>query len=88
MSPQNMAKVIGIAILVFVAVIMASLGTYVIQPGYRGVAVSLGKVSPAFKPEGLGFKAPFVTMIYPVSIRQQTSEEKAECYPNFPLIFF
>jgi len=80
MSPQNIARLMGVAILIFVAVIMASSGTYVIQPGYRGVEVTLGKVSPAFKPEGFGFKAPFITRIYPVSIRQQTSEEKAECY--------
>lgn len=80
MSPQNIARLIGVAILIFVAVIMASSGTYVIQPGFRGVEVTLGKVSPAFKPEGFGLKAPFITRIYPVSIRQQTSEEKAECY--------
>jgi prohibitin 2 len=80
MSPQNMARAIGVAILIFIAVIMASSGTYVVQPGHRGVEVILGKVSPAFKPEGFGFKPPFITMIYPVSIRQQTSEEKAECY--------
>lgn len=82
MSPQATAKLIGIAILVFVAIVMASSGTYVIQPGYRGVEVTLGKVSPAFKAEGFGFKAPFITMIYPVSIRQQTSQEKAECYSS------
>ncbi len=75
-----MARLIGIAILIFVVVLMASSGTYVIQPGFRGVEVTLGKVSPAFKPEGFGLKAPFVTRIYPVSIRQQTSQEKAECY--------
>jgi len=75
-----MARLIGIAILIFVAVIMASSGTFVIQPGFRGVEVTLGKVSPAFKPEGFGLKAPFITKIYPVSIRQQTAQEKAECY--------
>ncbi len=80
MSPQTLARWIGVAILIFVVIIMASSGTYVIQPGYRGVEVTLGKVSPAFKPEGFGFKAPFITKIFPVSIRQQTSEEKAECY--------
>jgi prohibitin 2 len=80
MSPQAAARLIGVAILIFVVVIMASSGTYVIQPGYRGVEVTLGKVSPAFKPEGFGLKAPFITKIQPISIRQQTSEEKAECY--------
>ena len=80
MSPQTIARLIGGAILVFCAVIMAASGTYVVQPGYRGVQVTLGKVSPAFKPEGFGLKSPFVTRIHPISIRQQTAEDKAECY--------
>ena len=80
MSPQTIARLIGIAILIFVIVIMASSGTYVVQPGYRGVQVTLGKVSPAFKPEGFGIKAPLITTIHPMSIRQQTAEDKAECY--------
>ncbi len=82
MSPQTIAKLSGVAILIFVVIIMGASGTYVIEPGYRGVEVTLGKVSPAFKPEGFGFKAPFITKIYPVSIRQQTSQEKAECYSS------
>src|SRR6058998_413219 len=42
----------------------------------------MGKVSPAFKPEGFGLKAPFITTIYPISVRQQTAEDKAECYSS------
>lgn len=80
MSSQGLARLIGISLLIFAAVIMASSGTYVIQPGYRGVEITLGKVSPAFKPEGFGLKAPFITDIEPVSIRQQTAEDKADCY--------
>src|SRR5215813_13706183 len=80
MSPRIIARLIGVAILVFVIVIMASAGTYVVHPGFRGVEVTMGKVSPAFKPEGFGFKGPFVTAIHPVSVRQQTAEEKSECY--------
>jgi prohibitin 2 len=80
MSPQGLARLFGVAILVFVVVVMASSGTYVVHPGYRGVEVTLGKVSPIFKPEGFGLKAPFITEIRPISVRQQTAEEKAECY--------
>lgn len=80
MSPQTIARLIGIAILIFVIVIMASSGTYVVQPGYRGVQVTMGRVSPAFKPEGFGLKAPLITHIHPISIRQQTAQDKAECY--------
>ncbi len=68
--------------LIFVVVIMAASGTYVVHPGYRGVEVTLGKVSPAFKPEGFGFKAPLITHIHPISIRQQTAQDKAECYSS------
>lgn len=82
MSPQAIARIIGVALLIFVAIIMASSGTYVVQPGYRGVEVTLGKVSPAFKPEGFGFKAPIITAIHPISVRQQTAEEMAECYSS------
>jgi prohibitin 2 len=80
MSPQTIARLIGGALLLFCVVIMAASGTYVVHPGFRGVQVTMGKVSPTFKPEGFGFKAPFMTTIHPRSIRQQTAEDKAECY--------
>lgn len=82
MSPQAITRLIGVAILIFVVVIMAASGTYVVHPGYRGVQVTMGKVSPAFKPEGFGLKAPLITAIHPISIRQQTAEDKAECYSS------
>jgi prohibitin 2 len=75
-----MARLVGIALVLFVIIVMAACGTYVVNPGFRGVEVTMGKVSDAFKPEGFGLKQPFVTTIYPVSIRQQTAEDKAECY--------
>jgi prohibitin 2 len=80
MSQQTIFRLIGLALLVFVGIIMAASGTYVVQPGYRGVEVTMGKVSPVFKPEGFGFKAPLITSIHPISIRQQTAEDGAECY--------
>ena len=80
MSPQSVARLVGVAVLIFGAIIMATSGTYVVQPGHRGVEVTMGKVSPVFKPEGFGLKAPFISSIYPISVRQQTAEDKAECY--------
>jgi prohibitin 2 len=82
MSPQAIARLIGGALLIFAVLIMAAAGTYVVSPGYRGVEVTMGKVSPAFRPEGFGLKSPFVTTIYPISIRQQTAEDEAECYSS------
>jgi prohibitin 2 len=80
MNAHGMARWIGIAILIFCAVIVATSGTYIVQPGFRGVEVTMGKVSPVQKRDGFGFKAPFVTTIHPISIRQQTAEDKAECF--------
>ena len=82
MSPQNIARLIGGAILLFCVLIMAASGTYVVHPGFRGVQVTMGRVSPAFKPEGFGLKTPLITTIHPISIRQQTEEDKAECYSS------
>lgn len=75
-------KFIGLAILIFVAVLLLASTTYIVAPGERGVAVTLGKVSPNFKPEGFGFKEPFVTTIYKIPVRQQTRSMNAECYSS------
>ena len=82
MRAQTVAKLIGVAIIIFVIVVGASTSTYVVQPGYRGIEVTLGKVSPVFKPEGFGVKSPFVTTIVPILIRQQTREAQAPCYSS------
>jgi prohibitin 2 len=82
MRAQTVAKLIGVAILIFVIIIVASTSSYVVQPGDRGVEVTLGKVSPVFKPQGFGFKTPFITTIVPVTIRQQTRDLKAPCYSS------
>jgi prohibitin 2 len=82
MSPQAIARLVGGALLLFAIVIMAAAGTYVVQPGYRGVEVTMGRVSTAFKPEGFGFKSPLITTIHPISTRQQTAEDQAECYSS------
>lgn len=82
MSPKGVARLVGVGLLVFVVILMAAAGTFVVQPGYRGVQVTMGKVSPQFKPEGFGLKSPLVTTIVPVSVRQQTAEDKAEAYSS------
>lgn len=81
-NPRDLARWVGAAVLVFVVVLLASSVSYVVQPGFRGVAVTLGTVSPQFKPEGFGFKQPFLTHIVPLSIRQQTRPMPAECYSS------
>lgn len=82
MRAQSLARLIGVAIVFFVILITAATSTFVVQPGNRGVEVTLGKVSPVFKPEGFGFKTPFITTIVPVLIRQQTRGVQADCFSS------
>ena len=81
-SPTWMLRLIGAALLIFIVVVLVASGTYVVQPGYRGIAVTLGKVSSEFKPEGFGFKQPLITHVYPMSVRQQTRPMPAACYSS------
>ena len=80
--PPGLLRLIGGAILIFVLVIAGSQATYVVEPGHRGVRVTLGEVSPLVEGEGLTFKTPFVTAIHPVSVRQQTEQVSTECYSS------
>ncbi|HTD66648.1 MAG TPA: prohibitin family protein [Candidatus Limnocylindria bacterium] len=82
MSTYTLARIIGVAILIFIIAIMASSGTYVVHPGYRGVEVTMGKVTQAPKKEGFGFKMPMITRMESISIRQQTAEDQAQCYSS------
>lgn len=79
---KSLATIIGGAILVFVLVIAGSQATQVVEPGHRGVRVTLGKVSPTFEMEGFLVKPPFITTIHQVSIRQQTEELRTACYSS------
>lgn len=82
MSPQNIGKLVAGAVVIFVLIIAGSSSTYVVDPGFRGVEVILGKVSPIPKAEGFGLKLPFVSQIVPLSIRQQTAKFDADCYSS------
>ena len=82
MNPKTIGGLIAGAVVIFVLVLAGSSATYVVDPGHRGVEVTLGKVSPTFKPEGFGFKLPFVTTIVPQLIRQQTAQMNADCYSS------
>ena len=82
MTPQTLQKLIGVGLIVFVIVVLASQGTYIVEPGHRGVRVTLGKVSDEFVPEGLAFKWPIVTQIHPVNIKQQTEVIEVKCYTS------
>jgi prohibitin 2 len=73
---------IALAVAIFVLVIVASGASYVVEPGTRGIKVTLGKAESVFLPEGFGWKAPFVTSIVAVNVRQQTRTVSAACFSS------
>jgi prohibitin 2 len=82
MNPKTIAGLIVGALVIFVLILAGSSATYVVEPGHRGVEVTLGRVSPGFKPEGFGVKLPFVTIVAPQLIRQRTDKMVADCYSS------
>ncbi len=71
--------VAAIAVLILIGATLFS-GCYVVQPGMRGVKVTLGKLDDDFIQPGPGLKLPFVTQVENISIKQETREIVAECY--------
>jgi len=71
-----------LAIIAFLAVIVVYSSFFVVQPGNRGIVVTLGKTDPTAKPEGVGFKTPMMSQLYQVSVRQQSEGVKSECYSS------
>ena len=82
MNPLLVPKLIGAGIIAFVLLILATATTYVIEPGSRGLKVTLGRTADHFLPEGFGFKAPFVTNIVVVNVRQRTRSVQADCFSS------
>ena len=82
MNPLFIPKLIGMAVVGFLLLILASATSYIIEPGTRGLKVTLGKTDDHFLPEGFGLKAPFVTSIVVVNVRQRTQTVKADCFSS------
>jgi len=79
MSPDGNNKLALVGAGIFILAIIGAQLTYIVRPGQRGVQVTLGKVSPNFKPEGIGFKPPFISTIRMINVRQRTMQMKTTC---------
>jgi prohibitin 2 len=72
----------GVIIAVIIVVLVLLFTTFhIVPPGHRGVAVTLGNVSPQFRNEGLRFKLP-ITRVRDVPIRQQTVGGKTDVFSS------
>lgn len=75
-------RAIGFAILSALALVAVLGSSYVIEPGWRGVRVTLGVMSDQFLPPGFGLKLPFITEIRRVNVQQDTREVGAQCFSS------
>jgi prohibitin 2 len=82
MNPNFLPRIIAVGVVVFVLIVASSTCTYIVDPGTRGIKVTLGKTADQFLPEGFGFKTPFVTSIVPVNVRQKTQSVRATCFSS------
>ncbi|MEO7297833.1 MAG: SPFH domain-containing protein, partial [Verrucomicrobiota bacterium] len=82
MNPTFLPKLIGVAVIIFVLVVITSTSTYVVEPGTRGIKITLGKAEDRFLAPGFGFKTPFITSIAPINIRQRTQNLRADCFSS------
>jgi len=71
-----------IGMLVLALALLGSGCFYVVEPGERGVRVTLGEMDDEFLAPGFGFKLPIVTAIRRVNVQQDTKEVAAECFSS------
>jgi prohibitin 2 len=78
----RVGKIIALGVLVFICILVASTSTYVVDPGTRGIKVTLGKAADQFLPEGFGIKTPMITRVVPINVKQRTAQLKADCFSS------
>ncbi|MCS7063326.1 MAG: prohibitin family protein [Methylacidiphilales bacterium] len=79
MHPRYISLITPILI---VGVVLAFSCWKVVPPGTRGISVTLGKVDPVPRAEGLTFKKPFIEDIILFSVRQETVNGVADCFSS------
>jgi prohibitin 2 len=72
----------GVVALIVLGLVTLIGSAYVVNPGERGVKVTLGDMSNDFIKPGFGLKLPFVTEIKKVNVQQDTREISAECFSS------
>lgn len=78
--PQNPQKMVPIVVTIVLLVIIAASTVTVVEPGHRGVRITLGKVSPAPLEEGLHFKIPILQQVKQLDIRTIRWADATQAY--------
>ena len=65
---------------ILVVIVLLVLGVYSVDPGYRGVRITLNKVEDVSLPNGIGFKWPFISEVVEMNVQTQEMTQKASSY--------
>lgn len=75
-----MEKLIALVLVGMALIGLATCSVETIEPGNRGIRVTMGHLDEQPLTPGINTMIPIVTRIHEVNVRQQTAEVKAECY--------
>lgn len=79
---MSIKKTIALSLAGIIGLLFLFGSWYVVQPGERGLKITLGNLQPVVLGEGLGMKWPLITRIEKRTIRQHTVALKTECYSS------
>lgn len=82
MSQSNAPKFAFVLVILFVLMVLVIVSCVtIVEPGHRGVKVTLGKVSSEPLAEGIVFKFPLgITKVHEINVQQQKQEGDASCF--------
>ena len=80
MEAKSIIKYLVIAVAVIFGVMVLVDGIYSVDPGYRGVKVTLNKVEDVSLTNGIGFKWPFISDVVEMNVQTQEMTQKTSSY--------
>ena len=81
-SVKSIMKWVGIGLGAIFLIVMLISGFYSIDPGHRGVLVTLGKVEQKSYVNGVGLKWPFISSMVEMDVRTKKMSEKTSSYTS------
>lgn len=82
MNLTNIISLVFLGVLLVAGLILGPQSCQVVEPGHRGVSVTLGNVSPKVVDEGLVAKWPFLEKVVQVNVQQTTKEDDFGTYSS------
>lgn len=81
-STKKIAKQVFSIIGIIIVVLLVWSSFYKVNPGYRGVKITLGKVQKGSLTNGVGFKWPFISEVLPINVQTQALSAKTSSYTS------